>query len=101
MPVSTSPLQKAPYLDYQAWRIRYDCRSMITRLLILCLLTGMLVFSQDTKYPPQGQQLPGPPKKSDTAKWLKDVQQWRDEARVRAGLTGEQYERKELEWAQR
>jgi gamma-glutamyl hercynylcysteine S-oxide synthase len=74
---------------------------MITRLLAIGLLAAVVLLSQDTKYPPQGQQLPGPPAKSDTADWLKQVRQWRDEARVRAGLTGEQYGRKELEWAQR
>jgi gamma-glutamyl hercynylcysteine S-oxide synthase len=74
---------------------------MITRLLAVSLLAAVVLLSQDTKYPPQGQQLPGPPAKSDSADWLKEVRQWRDEARVRAGLTGEQYERKELEWAQR
>ena len=74
---------------------------MITRLLAISLLAAVVLLSQDTKYPPQGQQLPGPPAKSDTADWLKQVRQWRDEARVRAGLTGDQYGRKELEWAQR
>src|SRR6185312_12218382 len=73
---------------------------MMIRLLAVGLFAVALI-AQDTKYSPQGQQLPGPPKKSETADWLKEVRQWRDEARVRAGLTGEQYERKELEWAQR
>jgi formylglycine-generating enzyme required for sulfatase activity len=64
--------------------------------LILCLS----LFAQDTKYPPQGSQFPGPPSKNDTAEWRKEVQQYREERRIRAGLTGELYERPELKWAQ-
>ncbi|HSM78022.1 MAG TPA: hypothetical protein VLT57_10370, partial [Bryobacteraceae bacterium] len=56
--------------------------------------------AQDTKYPPEGQQLPGPPTKADTADWLKELKAWRAERRVRTGLSGEAYERAELRWAQ-
>ena len=56
--------------------------------------------AQDTKYPPEGQQLPGPPTKADTADWLKELKAWRAERRVRTGLSGEAYERPELRWAQ-
>jgi formylglycine-generating enzyme required for sulfatase activity len=59
-----------------------------------------LLMAQDTKYPPQGQQIPGPPAKADTTEWLQQVRAWRDEERVRAGLTGDLYERPELKWAQ-
>jgi len=59
-----------------------------------------LLPGQDTRYPPQGQQFPGPPSKADTADWLKQIRQYRDERRVRAGLTGELYARPEFEWAQ-
>jgi formylglycine-generating enzyme required for sulfatase activity len=72
------------------------------RLYLFALLTlcSFSLRAQDTEYPPQGQQIPGPPTKAETAKWLHAVRRWRDERRVRAGLTGEQYERKELKWAQ-
>jgi gamma-glutamyl hercynylcysteine S-oxide synthase len=64
---------------------------------LLCLL---VLRAQETKYPPQGQQFPGPPAKGDTAEWLKDMQQYREERRIRAGLNGAAYERPELKWAQ-
>ena len=73
---------------------------MLRRITLLALSIAPLLFAQDTKYPPQGQQLPGPPTKEDTADWLKEVTQWRDERRVRAGLTGDNYTRPELKWAQ-
>ena len=68
--------------------------------LAACLLLHGLLFGQDTKYPPQGQQFPGPPAKADTAEWLRELRQYRQERRIRAGLTGEIYERAELKWAQ-
>jgi iron(II)-dependent oxidoreductase len=64
---------------------------------MVCLL---LLRAQETKYPPQGQQFPGPPTKGDTAEWLKDMQQYREERRIRAGLNVELYERPALKWAQ-
>jgi len=67
---------------------------------ILLLAMAAALTAQDTKYPPQGQQLPGPPSKEATADWLKEVSQWRDERRVRAGLTGDAYNRSEFKWAQ-
>jgi iron(II)-dependent oxidoreductase len=71
------------------------------RRLAICLLAmTAMAPGQDTKYPPQGQQFPGPPAKSDTAEWLKELQRYREERRVRAGLTGELYDRPELRWAQ-
>ena len=56
--------------------------------------------AQDTRYPPQGQQFPGPPAKADAADWLQEIRQYREERRIRAGLTGQTYERPELAWAQ-
>ena len=72
----------------------------MNRAICLLFLAASIGLAQDTKYPPQGQQLPGPPEKSDTADWLKQVKGWRAEERVRAGLTGEAYERQDLKWAQ-
>ena len=73
--------------------MRTDCVS-------LCVLIAMCASAQDTKYPPQGQQFPGPPAKSDTAEWLSEMRRYRDERRVRAGLDGELYNRPELRWSQ-
>ncbi len=70
------------------------------RLRFLAAALALALCAQDTKYAPQGQQFPGPPAKSDTADWLKELKQYREERRIRAGLTGEIYERPELQWAQ-
>lgn len=70
---------------------------------------------QTTHYPPDGDQIPGPecltPIKpnmgqqkicgpEDYKAWLDDITHWRMEARVRAGYSGEEYERPELKWTQ-
>ena len=66
--------------------------------LVLCL--SAFLPAQDSKYPPQGDQFPGPPSKADTADWLQEIRQYREERRIRAGLNGEIYARPELQWAQ-
>src|SRR5690349_20082404 len=71
-------------------------RGIVLGAVAACLM----VFAQDTKYPPQGPQFPGPPTKADTADWLHELRQYRQERRIRAGLTGETYDRPELKWAQ-
>lgn len=72
-------------------------RPRLPWLLLLCALC----FAQDTRYAPQAEQIPGPAAKSDTAAWLADITRLRTEMRVRAGLTGRNYDRPELQWAQR
>ena len=67
---------------------------------LAALAAALLLPGQDTKYPPQGQQFPGPPTKADTAEWLKELRQYREERRIRAGLSGDLYARPELQWAQ-
>jgi iron(II)-dependent oxidoreductase len=70
------------------------------RLGLCALIATLLLHGQDTRYPPQGQQFPGPPAKADTAEWLHELRQYRQERRIRAGLTGEIYSRAALQWAQ-
>ena len=53
------------------------------------LLLALCAFAQDTKYPPDGQQIPGPPSKEAAADWLSEITRYRTERRVRAGLTGD------------
>jgi gamma-glutamyl hercynylcysteine S-oxide synthase len=77
-----------------------SCNRILKHVLAITLLLPALLQSQDTNYPPQGEQIPGPPAKADTAEWLRDIRQWRAEERVRAGLTGENYTRSEFRWAQ-
>lgn len=71
--------------------------------------------AQTTHYPPEGDQIPGPeclaplkpsagqPKicsPEDYKAWLEDITHWRMEVRVRAGYSGQEYERPELKWTQ-
>ena len=76
------------------------------KILLLCLCAWAIfcetqhASAQDTNYPPQGTQIPGPAKASDRAAWLRDITAWRNEMRVRAGLTGENYARADLRWTQ-
>lgn len=73
------------------------------------------VFSQDTHYPPAGQQIPAPscltmhPAWEGVSQacsadaheaWLNDVKHWRAERRIRIGYDGSRYARPELEWTQ-
>lgn len=91
---------------------------------ILCavaLATAATMFessgtAQDTAYPPASEQLPGPacaqivewngsqaPKtctKEESDAWLADVRHWRTERRIRAGYSGAEYDRPELQWTQ-
>ena len=67
---------------------------------VAILLLALGASAQDTKYPPDGQQIPGPPSKEAAAEWLSEITRYRAERRVRAGLTGEIYSRPELKWTQ-
>ena len=62
---------------------------------------AVVALAQDTKYKPDGQQIPGPPTKADTAEWLHEVRAWRYEERTRAGLDDELYRRPALLWTQK
>ena len=64
------------------------------------LLLALSAVAQDTRYPPDGQQIPGPPSKEAAADWLSEITRYRTERRVRAGLTGDIYTRPELQWTQ-
>jgi len=85
---------------------------------ILVLLFAGSLFAQDTKFPPQGEQIPGPDNaatiadqccyRSDEIKdsapafktWIEDVRHWRRERLIRMGYNGSEYERPELKWTQ-
>ena len=85
---------------------------------ILLLVFAGSVFAQDTKFPPQGEQIPGPDKTETYADrccyrsgevkdpalafktWIDDVRHWRRERLIRMGYNGSEYERPELKWTQ-
>ena len=88
-------------------------------MFVFITLMAASLFAQDTKYPPQGDQIPGPANPVATSDhccakggerpisesawkaWLADVRHWRMEHLVRLGYSGLQYERPALEWTQR
>ena len=74
-----------------------------------------IVLSQDTKFPPKKQQIPGPDclaikdeeegvsrlcSDREHQEWLADVRHWRDERRIRIGYNGARYELPALKWSQ-
>ena len=77
---------------------------MSKRIAVLLLLWGMtfaaVLFSQDTKYRPKEEQIPGPEKTADFPAWLADVHHWRAERLIRSGYDGAEYSRPELRWSQ-
>jgi gamma-glutamyl hercynylcysteine S-oxide synthase len=93
-----------------------QCRPSFLRSRLLPLLwLAVGASAQTTHYPPDGDQIPGPdcltPVKpsagqqkicspDDYRTWLEDISHWRMEARVRAGYSGQEYERPELKWTQ-
>ena len=89
-------------------------RNLMCSGLLVFLLVGVAA-AQMTRYPPDGDQIPGPdcllpirpnlgPPKictpEDYKAWLDDITHWRMEARIRAGYSGQEYDRPELKWTQ-
>jgi iron(II)-dependent oxidoreductase len=82
------------------------------------LFFGVAGRGQDTKFPPQDEQIPGPeykgvdpdqccftagqlrPPNAGFAAWLADIQHWRREKLIRMGYDGLQYTRPQLKWTQ-
>src|ERR1039457_7026331 len=70
------------------------------RMLLVCVV-ALTLAAQDSRYAPQGDQIPGPSNASDFAAWLADIKQWRSERLTRIGYSGSEYDRPELKWTQR
>ena len=87
-------------------------------VLLFALSLTPALSGQDTKFPPQGEQIPGPPNateakdhccarqgqvptsKSDFENWLADIKHYRHERLIRAGFHSGEYDRPELKWTQ-
>lgn len=88
-------------------------------LLLVAATLGMPAVAQDSHYRPEGQQFPSPdclsvsnaysaalsggyrPCPSGThEEWLKDLQHWRTERRIRIGYDGARYSLPALQWTQ-
>ena len=88
-------------------------------LAVLTILMASSLFGQDTKYRPEGSQIPGPANPTATGDhccaaggerpisesawkaWLKDVRHWRMEHLIRIGFNDAQYNRPEFQWVQK
>ena len=95
--------------------LRESLQAILSWSLLSLVLLTTDALAQTTRYPPDGDQIPGPdclnpirpnlgqPKicsPEDYKSWLDDVTHWRMEARIRAGYSSQEYERPELKWAQ-
>jgi iron(II)-dependent oxidoreductase len=71
--------------------------------LLCCLTFDKASNAQDTQFPPQGDQIPGPAGTDEASyqHWLNDLRQWRREHRIRIGFNDAQYQRPEFLWTQR
>src|SRR5581483_6783440 len=67
---------------------------------VLLSFVALVLIAQDSRYAPQGGQIPGPASPSDFNAWLEDVQHWRAERITRIGYNGAEYDRPELKWTQ-
>jgi formylglycine-generating enzyme required for sulfatase activity len=83
---------------------------------ILALAISLAVSAQDTQYPPRGQQIPAPdcmnlhnawdgPQQAPCLinaheRWLRDIQHWRAERRIRIAYDPARYELPALRWTQ-
>lgn len=75
-------------------------RLLIAPSLMLIMLSCPM-SAQDTAYPPQDAQIPGPKTPDNFHSWLADIQHWRSEQLVRMGYDDINYTRPELKWTQR
>jgi len=94
-----------------------NSRAPLTRLLVLLSLLLANVFearSQDAVYRPKNQLIPAPGcltmkgaweggsaacTETSHRLWLKDIQHWRMERKIRIGYSSSRYERPEARWA--
>jgi gamma-glutamyl hercynylcysteine S-oxide synthase len=91
----------------------------ILRNAIPLILLGGILVAQDSKYRPEGSQIPGPhanpaepdwltdmegwtrEQPTEFEAWLADIRAWRAERLVRIGYNDSEYRRPEFQWAQR
>jgi gamma-glutamyl hercynylcysteine S-oxide synthase len=96
--------------------MRYPCAPVRSAaVLVLLLAVAFQAKSQDAIYRPKNQLIPGPTcltmrgaweggstscTEASHQLWLKDVQHWRMERKIRIGYNSSRYERPELRWTQ-
>src|SRR5579863_6325430 len=82
---------------------------------VALLAAACLVSAQDSRFRPEGQQIPtpgclnmkgaweggsSPCTQNEHDAWVDDIRHWRDERRIRIGYDGSRYEMPALQWAQ-
>ena len=88
--------------------------SFLSGLLVVCLVTSTLAIAQDVKFAPKWEQIPGPPcaaipewnsqgqpsscNPQETDAWLRDIEHWRNERRIRVGFNDALYRDPALSW---
>src|ERR1039458_4160013 len=94
------------------------CSSVMKRLIGIFCAAAIGLVAQDTRYPADGSQIPGPGRRAtpdwvselsewqiagsgDHEAWLNDLRQWRRERLIRMGYDDAEYRRPELLWTQR
>jgi formylglycine-generating enzyme required for sulfatase activity len=94
------------------------CSSVMQRVIAIFFTATLAAVAQDTRYPPDGSQIPGPGRTSTPDwvaelsewqiagagahdAWLRDLRQWRSERLIRMGYDDAEYRRSELLWTQR
>ena len=92
---------------------RSAANRMVPCSLLFAAMTPAL-YAQDTRYEPEGQQIPPPSCLTQTSwsggylhcseraheDWLKDITHWRTERRIRVGYDASRYEMPALKWTQ-
>jgi formylglycine-generating enzyme required for sulfatase activity len=74
---------------------------MVSCVAVAACLPASLAWGQTSTIKDLGEVLAGPDANTDTAAWLADVKQWRQEHRSAIGYDGADYDRPELAWGQR
>src|ERR1039458_631961 len=94
------------------------CSSVMKRLIGIFCAAAIGLVAQDTRYPADGSQIPGPGRRAtpdwvselsewqiagsgEHEAWLNDLRQWRRERLIRMGYDDAEYRRPELLWTQR
>ncbi len=91
-------------------------RLFVLRFASICVIcSGMCMQAQDSKFAPEGQQIPAPAcltmkgaweggssacSETEHEAWLADIQHWRNERRIRIGYDGSRYDIPALKWTQ-
>src|ERR1039458_6032817 len=76
------------------------CSSVMKRLIGIFCAAAIGLVAQDTRYPADGSQIPGPGRRA-TPDWVSELRQWRRERLIRMGYDDAEYRRPELLWTQR